>query len=234
MIRYGSTDSSAAEGVPGIVGGFPKEKKSWWLPRGLIPGLESDSENPNRETTMMKGNYEKRDQPDKAGLRELLARDGREHLLPLVNVFALAGGALDQIIDVIGRAAIEAVLEIGAAEVAGERQPGKKRDGVALGRPRTVRNPLHRSRQPKHGPSEPRSRAISGADGVYRGRAGGTPRRARGRSQAPQGLPVGMKGRDPSRHQPTGAERGCNTDRPPSVAGVRSRNDPCGLPREVT
>ena len=142
MIRYGSTDSSAAEGVPGIVGGFPKGKKSWWLPRGLIPGLESNSENPNRETTMMKGNYEKRDQPDKAGLRELLARDGREHLLPLVNVFALAGGALDQIIDVIGRAAIEAVLEIGAAEVAGERQPGKKRDGVALGRPRTVRNPL--------------------------------------------------------------------------------------------
>ena len=30
----------------------------------------------------------------------------------------------------IGRAAIEAVLEISAAEVAGERQPGKKRDGV--------------------------------------------------------------------------------------------------------
>ena len=75
----------------------------------------------------MRKSYEKGAQPDKAGLRELLATDGREHLLPLVNVFALAGGALDQIIDVIGRAAIEAVLEISAAEVAGQRQPGKRR-----------------------------------------------------------------------------------------------------------
>ena len=70
----------------------------------------------------MRKSYEKGAQPDKAGLRELLATDGREHLLPLVNVFALAGGALDQIIDVIGREAIEAVLEISAAEVAGQRQ----------------------------------------------------------------------------------------------------------------
>ena len=37
--------------------------------------------------------------------------------IPLVNVFALAGGALDHIIDVIGRAAIEAVLDISAADV---------------------------------------------------------------------------------------------------------------------
>ena len=96
-------------------------------PGGLIPDWESGRENPNRETTTMRKSYEKGAQPDKAGLRELLATDGREHLLPLVNVFALAGGALDQIIDVIGRAAIEAVLEISAAEVAGPRQPGKRR-----------------------------------------------------------------------------------------------------------
>ena len=76
----------------------------------------------------MRKSYEEGVQPDKAGLRELLATDGREHLVPLVNVFALAGGALDQIIDVIGRAAIEAVLEISAAEVAGQRQPGKRRN----------------------------------------------------------------------------------------------------------
>ena len=76
----------------------------------------------------MNGRYERKDRPDKAGLRELLAGSGREHLLPLVDVFALAGGALDEIIDVIGRAAIEAVLEISAAEVAGERQPGRRRD----------------------------------------------------------------------------------------------------------
>ena len=77
----------------------------------------------------MERNYEGKGQPDKAGLRELLAKEGGEHLFPLVNVFALAGGALDQIIDVIGRAAIEAVLDISAAAVAGQRQPGRRRDG---------------------------------------------------------------------------------------------------------
>ena len=83
----------------------------------------------------MKGNYERKDRPDKAGLRDLLSRDGREHLLPLVNVFALAGGALDGIIDVIGRTAIEAVLEIGAAEIAGERRPGVPRTAAGPGVP---------------------------------------------------------------------------------------------------
>ena len=85
----------------------------------------------------MKRNYERRDQPDKAGLRDLLASDGREHLLPLVNVFALAGGALDGIIDAVGRAAIEAVLDISGAEVVGERWPGRRRPGV----PRTAGGP---------------------------------------------------------------------------------------------
>ena len=82
----------------------------------------------------MRKSYEGAGQPDKAGLRELLEGAGRKHLLPLVNVFALAGGALDQIIDVIGRAAIEAVLAISAAEVAGQKQPGKRRDAAYHGR----------------------------------------------------------------------------------------------------
>ena len=79
----------------------------------------------------MKRKYEKKGHPDKAGLREPLATDGREHPLQLVNVFALAGGALDHIIDVTGRAAIEAVLDISAAGVAGEKRPGKERRGGA-------------------------------------------------------------------------------------------------------
>ena len=81
----------------------------------------------------MKRRYEKKGQPDKAELRNLLAKDGRDYLLPLVNVFALAGGALDQIVDVIRRAAIEAVLDISAADVAGEKQPGKERKGRGAG-----------------------------------------------------------------------------------------------------
>ena len=43
----------------------------------------------------MNRRYEKKGHLDRAGLRELLARAGREHLLPLVNAFALAEGALD-------------------------------------------------------------------------------------------------------------------------------------------
>ena len=89
----------------------------------------------------MKRKYEKKGHPDKAGLRELLAKDGRDYLLPLVNVFALAGGALDQIIDVIGRAAIEAVLDISAADVAGEKQPGKERKGAGAAVPRAAAGP---------------------------------------------------------------------------------------------
>ena len=118
------------EGVPGIVGGCGEGEENRGGSRGPDSGLESGSKNPNRETTTMKRKYEKKGSPDKAGLRELLAKDGRDYLLPLVNVFALAGGALDHIIDVIGRAAIEAVLDISAADVAGEKQPGKERKGA--------------------------------------------------------------------------------------------------------
>ena len=59
--------------------------------RGPGSGLESGSENPNRETTTMKGNYERKGRPDKVWLMVLLAMDGREHLLRRVNIFGLAG-----------------------------------------------------------------------------------------------------------------------------------------------
>lgn len=80
----------------------------------------------------MKGKYARKGRADKRAARELLAGEG-QHLLPLIDVFVRAGHALDTIIDVIGRAAIEAVLEIGAADVAGPRQPGRRRGegGVA-------------------------------------------------------------------------------------------------------
>ena len=74
----------------------------------------------------MRGKYGRKGRADKGAARELLAGEGRD-LLPLVDVFVRAGHALDTIIDVIGRAAIEAVLEIGAADVAGPRQPGRRR-----------------------------------------------------------------------------------------------------------
>ena len=48
---------------------------------------------------------------------------------------------MDHIIDVIGRAAIEAVLDIGAADVAGEKQPGEGAEGRGRGVPRAAAGP---------------------------------------------------------------------------------------------
>ena len=74
----------------------------------------------------MRAKYERRGCADKQAARQVLTREG-QYLLPLIDVFVQAGHALDTIIDVIGRAAIEAVLELSAADVAGPRQPGRRR-----------------------------------------------------------------------------------------------------------
>jgi len=57
-------------------------------------------------------------------LAEFLAREG-QLLLPMVDLIAQAECAVDELIDVMGRAAIEAVLLMSAAQVAGPRRQGK-------------------------------------------------------------------------------------------------------------
>ena len=111
----------------------------------------------------------------------------------MVNVFALAGGALDQIIDVTGRAAIEAVLDISAADVAGEKQPGKERKGGGAayhGRQRgrayladrAVRVERPRLRSPGEGrtrdPGVRGAQAAGGTRGANAGTAAGRPEHA--------------------------------------------------------
>ena len=59
--------------------------------------LGNGQQNADRVINTMRGYYEGRGHPDKTGLRALLVRYGREHLLPLVNRIALAGCALDDI-----------------------------------------------------------------------------------------------------------------------------------------
>ncbi len=55
-------------------------------------------------------------------------------MLPLVELIEQCQGAVDEVIDVTGRAAIQAVLELSAQQVTGGElaQPGKKRDGDVL------------------------------------------------------------------------------------------------------
>ena len=66
-------------------------------------------------------------------LTRVLSRNGQA-LLPLLELVAECRGAVDEIIDVAGRAAIQAVLELSAQEATGEalRQPGKRRAGEVV------------------------------------------------------------------------------------------------------
>lgn len=57
-------------------------------------------------------------------LMEFLCREG-QLLLPLVELITHTEMALDELIDVAGRAAIEAVLTLSAQELAGPKHPGK-------------------------------------------------------------------------------------------------------------
>ena len=60
-------------------------------------------------------------------LAQALAKDG-QLILPLLELLNTAETAIDDLIDVMGRATIEAILVMSAAEVAGPRQQGKKTD----------------------------------------------------------------------------------------------------------
>jgi len=60
-------------------------------------------------------------------LSDFLAREG-QFLLPMLDLITQAEMAVDELIDVAGRATIEAVLTLSAQEVAGPRHPGRKSD----------------------------------------------------------------------------------------------------------
>ena len=61
---------------------------------------------------------------DKRQLTEFLMREG-QFLLPMVKLIEQSERAIDELIDVTGRAAIEAVLELSAQEKAGTKSQGK-------------------------------------------------------------------------------------------------------------
>jgi putative transposase len=61
-------------------------------------------------------------------LAEFLVRNGQA-LLPMLELIEQSRMAIDELIDVMGRASIEAVLELSAQQVAGPQQQGKAREG---------------------------------------------------------------------------------------------------------
>jgi transposase-like protein len=75
----------------------------------------------------MRTEYQVVDSPSKLRSRELaefLSKEG-QLLLPLLDLVTQGQRAIDEVIDVMGRATIEAILKMSAEEVAGPRQQGK-------------------------------------------------------------------------------------------------------------
>lgn len=72
----------------------------------------------------MKERYQVADRGDSRALAEFLSKDG-QLLLPLLELIEKAEGAVDELIDVAGRATIEAVLTLSAQQVAGSKHPGQ-------------------------------------------------------------------------------------------------------------
>ena len=64
-------------------------------------------------------------------LADFLSKNG-QLLLPMVDLIQQCQMACDELIDVAGRATIQAVLELSAEEVAGPRQQGKPRTGPVV------------------------------------------------------------------------------------------------------
>jgi hypothetical protein len=79
-------------------------------------------------------NYHTIDEQGKVGerkLAEFLVRNGQA-LLPMLELIEQSRLAIDELIDVMGRASVEAVLELSAREVAGVPQRGKARQGEVV------------------------------------------------------------------------------------------------------
>lgn len=68
--------------------------------------------------------YQIADRKDTSSLSECLSQNG-QMLLPMVELIEQAQMAVDEFIDVLGRAALEAVLQLSAQQIAGPRHQGQ-------------------------------------------------------------------------------------------------------------
>ncbi len=73
---------------------------------------------------MQKKLYKVASKNDSRKIAEFLSKDG-QLLLPFLDLICNTEQAVDELIDVVGKAAIEAVLLLSAQQVAGPKQPGK-------------------------------------------------------------------------------------------------------------
>jgi transposase-like protein len=83
----------------------------------------------NKGVAMRTSDYQIISKRDSKKLSAFLCQEG-QFLLPMVQLITQAEMAVDELIDVTGRAAIEAVLTLSAQEIAGPKHPGKKAGDV--------------------------------------------------------------------------------------------------------
>jgi len=79
---------------------------------------------------MQKQLYKIASKTDSKKIADFLSKDG-QLLLPFLGMIGHTEQAIDELIDVVGKATIEAVLMLSAQQVAGDKQPGKARDGIS-------------------------------------------------------------------------------------------------------
>jgi putative transposase len=77
-----------------------------------------------KETATM-SSYQTLTSADTQPLSDFLSRNG-QLLLPMVQLIEQSRAALDDVVDVTGRAIIELILRVSADTLAGPRTPGKK------------------------------------------------------------------------------------------------------------
>jgi len=77
----------------------------------------------------MKASYQVVSEQDRGKLAEFLQQEG-QFLLPMLELIERAEVAVDEVIDVAGRAAVEAILLMSAEGVAGPKHPGQARGEV--------------------------------------------------------------------------------------------------------
>ncbi len=87
---------------------------------------------------MQRQSYQIANKADSRKIAEFLSKDG-QLLLPLLELICNTEQAVDELIDVAGKAAIEAVLLLSAEQLAGPKQPGKSHGEITWhGRQRGV------------------------------------------------------------------------------------------------
>jgi putative transposase len=73
--------------------------------------------------------YQIANKTDSRKIAEFLSKDG-QLLLPFLELICNTEQAVDELIDVVGKAAIEAVLLLCAEQIAGPKEPGKAKDQI--------------------------------------------------------------------------------------------------------